>query len=160
MPSFDIVSEVDTHELTNAIDQANRELSSRFDFRGTDAAYVLDGYIVTQTAPSDFQLKQMLEILRGRLAARRIDVRAMEAGEPEVNLARARQKITIRQGIEQAVAKKIVAAIKGAKLKVETQIQGEKLRVTGKKRDDLQQAMALLRSAELEVPLQFDNFRD
>lgn len=160
MPSFDIVSEVDRHELTNAIDQANRELGSRFDFRGTDAIYELDGHVVTQVAPSDFQLKQMLEILRGRLAARRIDVRALDVAEPEVNLARAKQKITVKQGIEQAVAKKIVAAIKAAKLKVEAQIQGEKLRVTGKKRDDLQQAMALLRGSEFDVPLQFDNFRD
>ena len=161
MPSFDVVSEVDKHELTNAIDQANRELSNRFDFKGTDSSYALEGFVVTQSAPSDFQLEQMLQILRGRLAARRIDVRAMDVGEPEVNLARAKQKITIKQGIEQAVAKKIVAAIKAAKLKVETQIQGEKLRVTGKKRDDLQLAMALLRGMEeLEVPLQFDNFRD
>ncbi|HET9485258.1 MAG TPA: YajQ family cyclic di-GMP-binding protein [Xanthomonadales bacterium] len=160
MPSFDVVSEVDKHELTNAVDQANRELANRFDFKGTDASFVLDGFTIVQSAPSDFQLEQMLAILRGRLAARRIDVRAMDVGEPEVNLARAKQKITIKQGIEQSVAKKIVATLKDAKLKVEAQIQGEKLRVTGKKRDDLQLAMALLRQAELEVPLQFDNFRD
>ena len=160
MPSFDVVSEVDKHELTNAVDQANRELASRFDFKGTDAVFELDGYVITQRAPSDFQLQQMLDILRARLAARKIDIRALDVAEPETNLGGSRQKITVKQGIEQPVAKKIVAALKDAKLKVEAQINGEKLRVTGKKRDDLQLAMALLRKSELEVPLQFDNFRD
>ena len=160
MPSFDVVSEVDKHELTNAIDQANRELASRFDFKGTDATYELDGYVITQRAPSDFQLQQMLDILRGRLTSRKIDIRALDVAEPEVNLAGARQKITVKQGIEQPVAKKLVAELKAAKLKVEAQINGDKLRVTGKKRDDLQLAMALLRKAPVELPLQFDNFRD
>ena len=160
MPSFDIVSEVDKHELANAVDQANRELSNRFDFKGTDAAFALDERVITSTAPSDFQLKQMQDILRARLTARGIDVRCLDAAEPEINLATARQKTTVRQGIEQPVAKKIVAAIKAAKLKVEAQINGEKLRVTGKKRDDLQTAIALLRKSEFDVPLQFDNFRD
>lgn len=160
MPSFDVVSEVDKHELTNAVDQANRELSNRFDFKGTDAKYALDGYVVTQSAPSDFQLKQMLDILKQRLGARGIDVRAMDVAEPEVNLAQARQKVTIKQGIEQPVAKQIIASIKAAKLKVEAQINGEKLRITGKKKDDLQTAIQLLRKSELDIPLQFDNFRD
>ena len=160
MPSFDVISEVDKHELTNAVDTANRELSTRFDFKGQDASYELDGFVVTQKAPSDFQLKQMLDILRGRLAARGIDMRCMDAAEPEVNLAGARQKVTIKQGIEQKLAKKIVASLKDAKLKVEAQINGDKLRVSGKKRDDLQDAMALLKKTELEIPLQFDNFRD
>ncbi|NII54873.1 YajQ family cyclic di-GMP-binding protein [Luteibacter sp. SG786] len=160
MPSFDIVSEVDTHELTNAVDQANREVSTRFDLRGTSAKYELDDNVITQKADNEFQLKQMLDILRGRLSARQIDVRAMDEGKVETNLAEARQKITIKQGIEQPVAKKIVAKIKEAKLKVEAQINGEKVRVTGKKRDDLQTAMALLRKADIEVPLQFENFRD
>ena len=160
MPSFDVISEVDKHELTNAIDQANRELTTRFDFKGVDAKYVLDDSVITQSAPSDFQLQQMLDILRGRLAARKIDARALDIGEPEVNLAGARQKITVKQGIEQPVAKKLVAALKAAKLKVEAQINGDKLRVTGKKRDDLQDAMALLRKSDVELPLQFDNFRD
>ncbi|MFC4820372.1 YajQ family cyclic di-GMP-binding protein [Dokdonella ginsengisoli] len=160
MPSFDVVSEVDKHELTNAVDQANRELGNRFDFKGSDARFELDGSVITQSAPSEFQLKQMGDILRARLAARSIDVRCLDAAEPEVNLAVARQKITVKQGIEQPVAKKIVAAIKAAKLKVEAQINGEKLRVTGKKRDDLQLAIALLRKGEFEIPLQFDNFRD
>jgi uncharacterized protein YajQ (UPF0234 family) len=160
MPSFDIVSEVDKHELTNAVDQANRELSNRFDFKGTNAKFELDGYVITASAPSDFQLKQMQDILRARLTARGIDVRCLDAAEPEINLATARQKVTIKQGIEQAVAKKIVAQIKAAKLKVEAQINGDKLRVTGKKRDDLQLAIALLRKSDSEVPLQFDNFRE
>ena len=160
MPSFDIVSEVDKHELTNAVDQANRELSNRFDFKGTDATFELDDRVITASAPSDFQLKQMQDILRARLTARGIDVRCLDAAEPEINLATARQKTTVKQGIEQAVAKKIVAAIKAAKLKVEAQINGDKLRVSGKKRDDLQAAMAVLRKSEVELPLQFDNFRD
>jgi uncharacterized protein YajQ (UPF0234 family) len=160
MPSFDIISEVDKHELTNAVDQASRELGNRFDFKGVDASFELDDSAITLSAPSDFQLKQMLEILRQRLTARRIDVRCLDVAEPEVNLASAKQTVTVKQGIEQPVAKKIITAIKGAKLKVETQINGDKLRVSSKKRDDLQLAMALLRKTELEVPLQFDNFRD
>ncbi|MGN2242229.1 YajQ family cyclic di-GMP-binding protein [Frateuria sp. GZRR33] len=160
MPSFDVVSEVDKHELTNAVDQANRELANRFDFKGIDASYELDGYVITQRAPSDFQLQQMLDILRGRLTSRKIDIRALDVAEPEVNLGGARQKITVKQGIEQPVAKKLVAELKAANLKVEAQINGDKLRVTGKKRDDLQLAIAQLRKSEVELPLQFDNFRD
>ena len=160
MPSFDAVSEVNKHELTNAIDQANRELGTRFDFKGSDARFELADSVVTQIAPSDFQLKQMLDILRGRLIARGIDVRCLEVDEPVVNLAGARQTITIKQGIEQVFAKKIIAAIKAAKLKVDTSINGDKLRVTAKKRDDLQLTIALLRKTDLELPLQFENFRD
>jgi hypothetical protein len=160
MPSFDVVSEVNTHELTNAVDQANRELTTRFDFKGVDAKFVLDDNVISQSAPSDFQLKQMSDILRARLIARGIDARCLEEGEVETNLAGARQKITVKQGIEQKLAKKIAAAIKEAKLKVDTQINGDKLRVNGKKRDDLQDAMALLKKGDFELPLQFDNFRD
>ena len=160
MPSFDIVSEVDKHELSNAVDQANRELTTRFDFKGVDARFELEGYVVTQTAPSVFQLNQMLDILRARLAARSIDVRCLEVAEPLENLGGARRKVTVRQGIEQAVSKKLIAQIKAAKLKVEAQINGDKLRVNGKKRDDLQTAMALLRKTDVDLPLQFNNFRD
>ncbi|MBI2398842.1 MAG: YajQ family cyclic di-GMP-binding protein [Xanthomonadales bacterium] len=160
MPSFDVVSEVDKHELTNAVDQANRELSNRFDFKGSDAKFELDKLVIKVQAPSEFQLQQMQDILRARLVARRIDARCLDLGDAEVNLAGARQQITVKQGIEQAVAKKIVAAIKEAKLKVEAQINADKLRVSGKKRDDLQTAIALLRQTEFELPLQFDNFRD
>ena len=160
MPSFDIVSEVDKHELSNAVDQANRELTTRFDFKGVDARFELEGYVVTQTAPIVFQLNQMLDILRARLAARSIDVRCLEVAEPLENLGGARRKVTVRQGIEQAVSKKLIAQIKAAKLKVEAQINGDKLRVNGKKRDDLQTAMALLRKTDVDLPLQFNNFRD
>jgi uncharacterized protein YajQ (UPF0234 family) len=160
MPSFDVVSQVDKHELTNAVDTANRELGNRFDFKGSDARFELDTFLVTQFAPSDFQLKQMIDILRSRLISRGIDVRCLDIAEPEINLAGARQKVTIKQGIEQPIAKKIVAAIKDAKLKIEAQINGDKLRVSGKKRDDLQMAMALLKKLDLELPLQFENFRD
>jgi uncharacterized protein YajQ (UPF0234 family) len=160
MPSFDVVSEVDKHELSNAVDQANRELATRFDFKGTDAKFELEGFVVTQVAPSAFQLRQMLDILRGRMSARGIDVRCLEVADPLENLAGARQKVTVRQGIEQPVAKKLIAAIKAAKLKVESQINGDKLRVSGKKRDDLQEAIALLRKTDVDLPLQFQNFRD
>ena len=160
MPSFDVVSEVDKHELINAIDQATRELVNRFDFKGSNAKFELEGFVVTQSAPSVFQLNQMLDILRGRLSARGIDVRCLDVADPNENLGGARQKITIKQGIEQPASKKLIAALKGAKLKVEAQINGEKLRVNGKKRDDLQAAMALLRTVDVELPLQFENFRD
>jgi len=160
MPSFDVVSEVNQHELTNAVDQANRELSTRFDFKGVDAKFVLEDQVINQSAPSDFQLKQMEDILRARLIARSIDVRCLEFGEVETNLAGARQKVTVKQGIERDLAKKIQGAIKDAKLKVESQINGDKLRITGKKRDDLQAAIALLKAGNYERPLQFDNFRD
>ncbi|MBV6272825.1 YajQ family cyclic di-GMP-binding protein [Alcaligenaceae bacterium CGII-47] len=160
MPSFDVVSEVDKHELSNAVDQANRELATRFDFKGSDASFELEGYEVTQVASSAFQLKQMLDILRGRLSARGIDVRCIEAADPLENLGGARQKITIRQGIEQSVSKKLIAAIKQAKIKVDMQINGDKLRISGKKRDDLQEAIALLRKTDVELPLQYQNFRD
>lgn len=160
MPSFDIVSEVDKHELSNAVDQASRELANRFDFKGTDAKFELDGFVVTQSASSAFQLSQMLDILRSRLSARGIDVRCMDVEDPNTNLAGARQKVTIKQGIEQATSKKLIAALKAAKMKVEAQINGEKVRVNGKKRDDLQDAIALLRKTDVELPLQFENFRD
>lgn len=160
MPSFDIVSEVDKHELSNAVDQANREVSNRFDLKGTGAKFELEENTITQKAENEFQIKQMHDILRTRLAARQIDLRALDVGKVETNLAEARQKVTVKQGIEQPIAKKIIAKIKEAKLKVEAQINGEKLRVTGKKRDDLQDAIALLRKSDFELPLQFENFRD
>ena len=160
MPSFDIVPIVDTHELTNAVDQASRELTTRFDFKGVDAKFALDDNVISQSAPSDFQLQQMTDILRARLIARKIDVRCLEFGDIETNLAGARQKVTVKQGIERELAKKIQGALKDAKLKVDSQINGDKLRVTGKKRDDLQAAMSVLREKDFGLPLQFDNFRD
>jgi uncharacterized protein YajQ (UPF0234 family) len=160
MPSFDIVSEVDTHELTNAVDQANRELTTRFDFKGVDASFSRDDAVIAMAAPSEFQLQQMTDILRARLVARKIDAKCLEFGDVETNLAGARQKITVKQGIERELAKKIQTTLKDAKIKVDSQINGDKLRVSGKKRDDLQAAIAALRGKEFELPLQFDNFRD
>ena len=160
MPSFDVVSEIDTHELTNAVDQAIRELSQRFDFKDTDAAFELEDTTVTMTAPADFQLKQMLDILKLRIAKRGIDVACLEVKDPEVNLARAKQLVVLRHGIDAETGRKVSRLIKDSKLKVQAQIQGEKVRVTGKKRDDLQEAIALLRKGSFEVPLQFNNFRE
>ncbi len=160
MPSFDIVSKADKHELDNAVDQANRDLENRYDLRGTGARFELEDFVVTQFAPSEYQLEQLLDILRIRLAKRGIDLRCLDLAEVESNLAEARQRITIKQGIEQAQAKKIIAKLKEAKLKVDAQINGDKLRVSGKKRDDLQLAIALLRKSDFELPLQFENFRD
>ena len=161
MPSFDVVSEVNKHELTNAVDQANRELSTRFDFKGVDAKYALEEEkLIKLTAPSDFQVKQMGDILKQRVGARQIDFRCLEFGEIETNLGGARQQVTVKQGIEQKLAKQIAAKIKEAKIKVDTQINGDKLRVNGKKRDDLQDVIAFLKKTEFEQPLQFDNFRD
>lgn len=162
MPSFDIVSKLDLHELTNAIDQANRELANRFDFKGTGAEFErTEETVVTLKAQAEFQLKQMLDVLKQRLASRHIDIRCAEIADPEINLASARQQVTLKQGIDQPTAKDIVKRIKDAKLKVEMQIQGDKLRASAKKRDDLQSAIALLRAAaDVKLPLQFENFRD
>jgi cyclic-di-GMP-binding protein len=160
MPSFDVVSKVEPHELDNAVNQAARELDKRYDLRGTGARLELVDYVVTLHAQNEFQLGQLLDILRLRLAARRIDARCLELGEVQQNLAEARRAITVRQGIDQAVAKKLVAALKASRLKVEAQIADGKLRVSGKKRDDLQAAIALLRKSDCELPLQYENFRD
>ena len=160
MPSFDVVSKVDTHELKNAVDQATRELDKRYDLRGSGARFELQEFVITQFAQSEFQLGQLLDILRLRLGARGIDARCLELGEVQINLAEARRTITVKQGIEQPIAKKLIAKLKDAKLKVDGQINDDKLRVTGKKRDDLQAAIALLRKSAVELPLQFENFRD
>lgn len=161
MPSFDIVSKLDLHELTNAVDQANRELDNRFDFKGTDAVFEREGEnIVVLKAQADFQLKQMLDILKQRLAARHIDIGCAEIADAEINLATARQKVTLKQGIDQPLAKDIIKRIKDAGLKAQTQIQGDQLRVVAKKKDDLQAAITLLRGAQIPMPLQFENFRD
>ena len=160
MPSFDVVSEIDTHELTNAVDQAVRELGQRFDFKGTDARYELEETTVAMIAPAEFQLKQMLEILKLRIAKRGIDIACLDVQEPEVNLARAKQLVILKHGIDADAGRKVSRLIKDSKLKVQAQIQGDKVRVSGKKRDDLQEAIAFLRKAEVGVPLQFNNFRD
>jgi len=160
MPSFDVVSEIDTHELTNAVDQAARELGQRFDFKGTDARFELEDTTVTMIAPTEFQLKQMLEILKLRVAKRGIDIVCLDAKDPTVNLARATQLVVLKHGIDAETGRKVSRLIKDSKLKVQAQIQGDKVRVIGKKRDDLQEAMAVLRRGALGVPLQFNNFRD
>jgi cyclic-di-GMP-binding protein len=160
MPSFDVVSEIDTHELTNAVDQASRELSQRFDFKNTGAKFELEETTVTLSAPEDFRLKQMLEILKLKMAKRGIDIVCLEVKDPVVNLAVAKQQVILRHGVDQETGKKVTRLLKDSKLKVQAQIQGEKVRVTGKKRDDLQEAIALLRKGSFEVPLQFNNFRE
>jgi uncharacterized protein YajQ (UPF0234 family) len=160
MPSFDVVSELDSHEVTNAVDQANRELSQRFDFKDSGAVFELIGTTVSVKAQVEFQLKQMLEILKLRLTKRGIDIRCLEIKDPVVNLAAAVQEVILRQGVDADAARLIVRLIKDSKLKVQASVQGEKVRIVGKQRDDLQNAMALLRKAKVELPLQFNNFRD
>jgi len=160
MPSFDVVSELDAHEVTNAVDQANRELGTRFDFKDQGASYQLDEFTVTLKAKVEFQLKQMLDILKLRLGKRGIDVACLEVKDPAVNLAEARQEVVLRQGVDAEVGRKIVKLLKESKLKVQASLQGDKVRVTAKQRDELQAAIALLRKANLELPLQYGNFRD
>ncbi|MFW1677932.1 YajQ family cyclic di-GMP-binding protein [Pontibacter sp. JAM-7] len=160
MPSFDIVSELDMHEVSNAVDQANREIQNRYDFKGIDARFEHSEGSVVIHAEVDFQLQQMLEVLRNKLTSRKIDIRCLDIKDAEKANMRARQEVLMKQGLDQPLCKKITKLIKDAKIKVQTQVQGEQVRVTGKKRDDLQQVMAMLREADLELPLQFNNFRD
>jgi uncharacterized protein YajQ (UPF0234 family) len=160
MPSFDIVSEVDAHEITNAVDQASKEVSQRFDFKGTNAKFELKESVITLSAPSDFQLKQMLDILRLKLSKRGIDVACLKVEEPVVTGQVARQVVTLRQGVESELGKKIQRQIKDSKLKVQAALQDKQVRVTGKNRDDLQEAIALVKKGGYDLPLQFTNFRD
>ncbi|MDH4109580.1 MAG: YajQ family cyclic di-GMP-binding protein [Gammaproteobacteria bacterium] len=160
MPSFDVVSEFDAHEAANAIDQASREVNTRFDFKGTNSRFALEDNVISMTSQSDFQLKQMLDILRQKLAKRGIDIGCMKEEEPEITSSEARQKVILRKGIDSDLARELVKLIKGSKLKVQAAIQGDKLRITGKKKDDLQAAIALLKGADVDLPLQYENFRD
>lgn len=160
MPSFDIVSEVDLHTFTNALDQSNRVIETRFDFKGVDAQFERDGLNATIFAEAEFQLTQMEDMLRSNLVKNKIDPKAMELGDVETAGKQVKQRVTMKNGLESDLARKIVKMIKDSKLKVQSQIQGDQVRVTGKKRDDLQQVMALLREADLDQPLQFNNFRD
>lgn len=160
MPSFDIVSNIDQHEVTNAIDQANREVSTRFDFKGTNARLELNKDKITLIAPTEFQLKQVDEILKNKLAKRSVDIRSFTYKEITSNLNEARQLIEVKSGIDQDNAKKIIKLVKESGLKVQTAIQGDQVRVTGKKRDDLQDVIAMLRQAKTDLPLQYINFRD
>jgi uncharacterized protein YajQ (UPF0234 family) len=160
MPSFDVVSEIDKHELTNAVDQMNREISNRFDFKGSDAKVAQSEQVLNVEADSEFQIRQIEDIIYKKLAARSIDTRCLDKGEIEIRGMRAYQTIKVREGVDKELAKKIVRLIKDAKLKVQAAIQGEQVRVTGKKRDDLQEAIAMLKAADIDLPLQYINFRD
>ena len=160
MPSFDVVSEVDFHEVTNALDQAKRELGTRFDFRGVEAIFERADDIITMTADADIQLQQMLDILQNKLHRRGIDISCLQVEDATKLGKQVKQKVIIKQGLDKDTARKIVKLIKEKKLKVQSAIQGEKVRVSGKKRDDLQQTIAILKEAELDLPLQYDNFRD
>jgi uncharacterized protein YajQ (UPF0234 family) len=160
MPSFDVVSEVDLQEVRNATDQANREVGTRFDFKGSEAQFSLDDGVVNLQAESEFQLDQMMDILQKKLVKRSVDIACMDIAKPETANNRARQAVIMRQGIDTDTARKIVKEIKAAKIKVQAQIQGEQVRVSGKKRDDLQDAIALLKKADFGLPLQYINFRD
>ena len=160
MPSFDVVSQVDLHELTNAVDQANREIANRFDFKGTDSRIERSGLLLTLEGSNEFQLRQMLDILYSKLVKRGVDIGSLEEGKVQESGSRARQDLTVRQGIDKDTARKMVKLVKESKLKVQAAVQGEQVRVTGKKRDELQRVIALLREASFEVPLQYLNFRD
>jgi uncharacterized protein YajQ (UPF0234 family) len=160
MPSFDVVSEIDHHELKNSLDQANREIGTRYDFKGSGAGIEQSGNDLTLEAESEFQVKQMIPILKEKMSKRGIDVDCLEFGDIVEMNKRARQQVKVREGLDKELARKMVKLIKDSKLKVQAAIQGEQLRVTGKKRDDLQQVMQTLREAGLGIPLQFNNFRD
>ncbi|MFT5138495.1 MAG: hypothetical protein ACI9H8_000321 [Lysobacterales bacterium] len=160
MPSFDVVSEVDHHELSNAVDQASREVTTRFDFKGTGSNFELKGQLITMNTESEFQLEQMYDILCNKLVKRGIDIVCLQKDDPVIQARTAVQIITVREGIDSADSKKMVKMVKERKMKVQTAIQGDQLRVTGKKRDDLQTAIALFKSEKFELPLQFRNFRD
>ena len=160
MPSFDVVSEFDAHEAVNAVDQANREVENRFDFKGSNSKFSLDDNVISLTSQSDFQLKQMLDVLRQKLAKRGIDLGCMDVQPPDLSGREARQAVILKQGIDSDTARSLVKTIKASKIKVQAAIQGEKLRVSGKKRDDLQKVIAMLREEDAGLPLQYENFRD
>lgn len=161
MPTFDIVSEIDRVELKNAVDNANRELDSRFDFRGVDARIELNDLTVTLASESDFQVQQLYDIFSNHCAKRNLSMAGTESPQELTHSGKTYSTtVTFKQGIDQPLAKKIVKLVKDSKIKVQASIQGDKLRVSGKKRDDLQETMALLRASDIELPLQFENFRD
>lgn len=161
MPSMDIVSEVDEVELRNAVDNSVRDLKTRFDFRGKEASFEYKDHIVTLSAEDDFQCQQLVDILRMQLSKRNVDPAAMDVDEKSVHSGKTFSlKVRFKEGIEVLTAKKLVKMIKDSKLKVQSSIQGDSVRVTGKKRDDLQAVMTLVRGSELDQPFQFNNFRD
>ncbi len=160
MPSFDVVSDFDSHEANNGVDQANREVNTRFDFKGTGSKYEIEEQVITLTTQSEFQLQQMLDILRQKLSKRGINIACLEEQEAEIGNNGAHQQVVMRRGIDADRARKLVKQIKAAKLKVQAAIQGDKLRVSGKKRDDLQNVIAMLKESDIGLPLQYENFRD
>jgi len=160
MPSFDVVSEVDKHELKNAVDQANRETTTRFDFKGTDSTYSLNEFDITLESDSEFQLQQMMDILQNKMVKRSIDILCLEILPVEQSGKRAKQLVKVKQGISTDTARDMVKKIKALKLKVQAAIQGEQVRVSGKKRDDLQEVIVMLKATDFGLPLQFTNFRD
>jgi len=160
MPSFDVVSEVNHHELSNGVDQASREVTTRFDFKGTGSNFELSDNIITMNTESEFQLQQMYDMLCNKLVKRGIDIACLEKAEAVIQARTATQIVKVVEGIDTLTAKSMVKLIKQSKSKVQAAIQGEQLRVTGKKRDDLQGVIALLKNANLEIPLQYKNFRD
>lgn len=160
MPSFDVVSEVDSHELTNAVDQMNRELGTRFDFKGSDARVTLKNSAMNLEATNEFQVRQIHDIMYKKLSARNVDIACLDQSPIEERGMRAYQTVKVREGLDKELAKKVVKLIKESQIKVQAAIQGEQVRVTGKKRDDLQQVMAMLNAADIDMPLQFNNFRD
>ena len=160
MPSFDVVCEVDQHEVTNAVDQTNREIGNRFDFKGSDANVAYADELLTLEAESEFQIDQIRDVLLKKMAKRSVDVAALKEETVETSGNRAKQQIRVQQGIDPDTAKKIVKLVKGSKVKVQAAIQGEQIRITGKKRDDLQQVIALLKNSDLGLPFQYVNFRD
>jgi uncharacterized protein YajQ (UPF0234 family) len=160
MPSFDIVSEINQHEVANAVDQANREVGQRFDFKGTNSKFELKETLLILSAPADFQLKQMLEIAKLKLSKRGIDGACLEIKEPVVTGQTAKQEVVLRQGIDTELGKKIQRLIKDSKLKVQAALQDKQVRVTGKSRDDLQAAIALVRKGGFDLPLQYTNCRE
>ena len=160
MPSFDIVSELNAHEVSNAVDQANREVGTRFDFKGSDAKFELKDKVITLTAKAEFQLKQMLDILMLKLSKRGVDVACTKVDDPVVLGQTARQVVTLREGIDSELGRKLQRLIKDSKLKVQAAIQDKQVRVSGKSRDDLQEVIRLARTTKFDMPLQFTNFRD
>jgi hypothetical protein len=160
MPSFDIVSEVDVHQATNAVDQANRVVANRFDFKGVDAKFEREERVIQMIAEAEFQLQQMLDMLQNALHKCGIDITCMDVGGVEQSGKQAKQQVVLKHGIETDSCKKLVKLIKAEKFKVQTQIQGEQLRVTGKKRDDLQAVISFVKQQDVGLPLQFSNFRD
>ena len=160
MPSFDVVSEVDMNEVANAVDQSNREVDTRFDFKGKNAKFSLEASQITMRVPDEFQLNQMYDILTNKLAGRKVNIRSLARDAVQTNVSDAWQVVRVRQGIEQDLARRLVKMVKQTKLKAQVAIQGDQLRVTGKKRDVLQEVIALLREANVELPLQYTNFRD